>query len=301
MPVLPPFDLLHHLVGRTVANNSPELQAQLQSVVCSWPVSGEYGPGSRILYYVFVATCVLARKTVWLRNACLAAALILPAIAAVHGILLASLHRDGAVDMDIYGAFQICSIGILTAPATVRLSNTYFNNPGRNVLFVWTMLLLAGLIALTVEFFRSQTAPCIDDGHGQPLYRGTPFPYGDAMCGMVCTVEDGPSSPMRDGSADNIYVVPAPNILSFGAATLVSAACCIPGALSMVTTYHKILQTNWSRRFGGPDADEVISGTNGATVGGMKTVNNGIGRLLSVVEIPVVRDDPSPFEKTLSS
>ena len=46
--------------------------------------------------------------------------------------------------MDIYGAFQICSIGILTAPATVRLSNTYFNNPGRNVLFVWTILLMAG-------------------------------------------------------------------------------------------------------------------------------------------------------------
>jgi len=105
---------------------------------------------------------------------------------------------------------------------------------------------------------------------------------------MICSVEHGPFSPMRDGSADNIYVVPAPYILSFGAATLVSAACCIPGALSMVTTYHKILKTNWSQRFGGPDADEVISGTNGATVGGMKTVNSVIERLLSVVEIPVV-------------
>ncbi len=50
----------------------------------------------------------------------------------------------GAVDLDIYGAFQLCTIGILTAPATVRLSNTYFNNPGRNVLFIWTMLVLAG-------------------------------------------------------------------------------------------------------------------------------------------------------------
>jgi hypothetical protein len=28
--------------------------------------------------------------------------------------------------MDIYGAFQLCAIGILTAPATVRLSRTYF-------------------------------------------------------------------------------------------------------------------------------------------------------------------------------
>ena len=128
----------------------------------------------------------------------------------------------------------------------------------------------------------------MDDGHGQPLYRGTPFPYDNTTCGMVCSVDQGPFSPMRGGSADNIYVVPGPFVFSFGAATLVSAACCIPGALSMVTTYHKILQTNWSKRFGGPDADEIISGTNGATEGGMKTVNTVIGRLLSVVEIPVV-------------
>lgn len=46
--------------------------------------------------------------------------------------------------MDIYGALQMCSIGILTASATARLSKTYFNNPGRNVLFVWTVLVVAG-------------------------------------------------------------------------------------------------------------------------------------------------------------
>jgi len=110
-----------------------------------------------------VAACVLARKSEWLRNACLAAALIFPATAAIHAIVIASLHVDGtahlnqthsrllvantvsgAIDLDVYGAFQLCTIGILTAPATVRLSKTYFNNPGRNVLFVWTMLVLAG-------------------------------------------------------------------------------------------------------------------------------------------------------------
>lgn len=111
-----------------------------------------------------MAACVLARKSEWLRNACLAAALIFPATAAIHAIVIASLHVDGrashlhstpcllswsnvptgAIDLDVYGAFQLCTIGILTAPATVRLSKTYFNNPGRNVLFVWTMLVLAG-------------------------------------------------------------------------------------------------------------------------------------------------------------
>lgn len=46
--------------------------------------------------------------------------------------------------MDIYGAFQACCIGVLAAPITVKLSKTYFNDPGRNTIFLWTILLLAG-------------------------------------------------------------------------------------------------------------------------------------------------------------
>jgi hypothetical protein len=272
----------------------------------------------------------------------LAAALILPAIAAIHGIVLAALHVDGtalsvclpfnyqsltvqcsgAVDMDIYGVFQICTIGILTAPASVRLSKTYFNLAGRNVLFIWTMLVVAGehppwptgapcsstltttgLLALTVEFFRAHSSPCTDDGSGQPLYSGSEFPYGNTTCGLVCSVNRGPHSPMREGSADNIYVVPAPYALTFGAATLIAAACCVPGILSMVSIWDKVVRTNWAKQFGDPDADLVIEGTNGATVGGMKTVNEVIRRLLSVVEIPVVRNSrnlsPTSFQKTL--
>ncbi|KAK4034176.1 hypothetical protein C8A01DRAFT_49373 [Parachaetomium inaequale] len=260
---------------------------ELQQVICSWPLSGQYGVGSRLLYYVLVAACVLARKSEWLRNACLAAALIFPAIAAIHAIVLAALHVDDAIDMDIYGALQLCSIGVLTAPATVRLSKTYFNNPGRNVLFIWTALMLAGLLALTVEFFRSNSKPCTDDGFGRPLYRGSDFPYDETTCGLICAVGNGPYSPMRDGSADNIYVVPAPYILNFGAATLIAAASCVPGILSMVSIWNKIAKTNWRKQFGAPDVDEVIEGTNGATVKGMKSVNNVIRRLIGFVEVPV--------------
>lgn len=49
-----------------------------------------------------------------------------------------------AVDMDIYGAFQLCSIGILAAPVTVMMSQTYFNDPGRNTIFLWVLLILIG-------------------------------------------------------------------------------------------------------------------------------------------------------------
>ncbi|KAL2169366.1 hypothetical protein VTG60DRAFT_6140 [Thermothelomyces hinnuleus] len=283
MPVLSPPSSLEILVGRTVANASDPEPLQ---VVCSWPLSGQYGGGSRILYYVLVAACVLARKTEWLRNACLAAALIFPATAAIHAIVLASLHTDDAIDMDIYGALQMCSIGILTAPATVRLSRTYFNNPGRNVLFVWTVLVVAGLLALTVEFFRTEAKDC-RDSNGGPVYHLDNFPGNTKQnCSLVCE-EGNPFSPMRTGSADNINLVPKPYYLTFGAATLVAAASCVPGILSMVSIWNKIAKLNWSKQFGTPDVDEVIEGTNGATPRGMKSVNDVIRRLLSVVEIPV--------------
>jgi hypothetical protein len=74
----------------------------------------------------------------------LAAALLFPAVSSIHAICLSALHIPGAVDMDVYGAFQLCAIGILAAPVTVRLSTTYFFDPGRNIIFLWTILVLAG-------------------------------------------------------------------------------------------------------------------------------------------------------------
>lgn len=55
-----------------------------------------------------------------------------------------SLVGLGAVDMDIYGTFQLCAIGILAGPVTAKLSRTYFNDPSRNLIFLFTGLVLAG-------------------------------------------------------------------------------------------------------------------------------------------------------------
>ncbi|KAK1246591.1 hypothetical protein MKX08_000393 [Trichoderma sp. CBMAI-0020] len=263
-------------------------------VVCAWPVSGQYGPGSRILYYVLIAACVFARKAEWIKNACLAAALLFPAVAAVHGIVLAALHRDEAVDMDVYGAFQLCSIAILVAPMTVRLSETYFNTRGRNTIFLWAGLILAGLLSLSVEFYRIQAYSCHEDGHGNPVSNNpSKFPYGDdTTCGLRCSVKDGPSSPMRQGSANNIYVIPVPRILTFGTATLLAAGCCVHTIVWMASMTDKVFDKWMSRlRIGlGADdtpVDETISGTNGATKKSMRGVNSGIRYFLSVVAIPV--------------
>ncbi|PGH28069.1 hypothetical protein AJ80_00325 [Polytolypa hystricis UAMH7299] len=290
MPALSMTSLPNAIATANATSHNPALQ-----VVCAWPVSGQYGPGTRVLYYMLIAACVLARKAVWLRNASLAAALLFPAVAAVHGIVLAAIHVDGAVDMDVYGAFQLCSIAILAAPVTVRLSQTYFHAPGRNTIFLWTGLILAGLLSLTVEFFRIRTVDCTHDDAGNAVsLNPREFSYETTTCGLTCSSEKGkgPFSPLREGSANEIYVIPAPDKLTFGTATLIAAACCIPAILSLAFMWTKILELNWKMRFSdeyGDEAriDEPIEGTNGATVGMMGRVNGLIRLFLSVVEIPV--------------
>ncbi|KAF3761636.1 hypothetical protein M406DRAFT_357810, partial [Cryphonectria parasitica EP155] len=234
MPALP----LHLVSNSSLPLNSTTINgtaAETLQVVCAWPVSGQYGPGTRYLYYVLVAACVLGRGSEWLRDACLAAALLLPAVAALHGIVLATVHVDGAVDMDVYGAFQLCAIGVLAGPVTVRISKTYFNTPGRNLIFLWTGMILSGLLSLTVEFFRADPVSCRTDD----------FKYGEnGTCGLTCSTDKGPYSPLRGGSQNNIYVIQAPDILGFGTATLLAAACCIPAILSLVSMWNKILKLN---------------------------------------------------------
>ncbi|KAI1658788.1 hypothetical protein F4813DRAFT_356270 [Daldinia decipiens] len=299
MPALPSTLLLNTIAGRNgtlesaivLASNATNAANtdEIVQVICAWPVSGQYGPGSRVLYYVLVAACVFARKAEWLRNACLAAALIFPAVAALHGIVLAAVHVDTAVDMDIYGAFQFCSIGILAAPLSVRISRTYFENPGRNIIFLWTGIVLAGLLSLIVEFFRTTTSPCTHDesGHPIPLHDYKNFPYENAFCNLTCSIDKGPSSPLRQGATNEIYVIPAPSRLAFNAVTLLAAACCIPAVLSLVSMWNKILEINWKSRFGPAKGDQLIEGTNGATVETMSKVNHVVRLFLSTLEVPL--------------
>ncbi|KAI1056273.1 hypothetical protein LB507_002334 [Fusarium sp. FIESC RH6] len=277
--------VLEAVAPRAVNDTTEALQ-----VICAWPVSGQYGTGTRVLYYVLIATCLVAKKKEWLVNPCLAAALVLPAVAAIHGIVLTAMHNPDAVDMDIYGAFQLCAIGILAAPVTVMMSKTYFNDPGRNTIFLWTFLLLIGLLSMTIEFYRIETHDCTTDASGNPVSpNASNFNYTDGNnCGLICSTQDGPRSSMRGGSADNIYVIPAPHTLTFGAATLLAAACCVHAVLCLVSMWDRVLEINWRRRFGRQqEEEEETTEDGGSNKGVMKKVNDTIGFYLKILAVPV--------------
>ncbi|KAI9678524.1 MAG: hypothetical protein M1822_007467 [Bathelium mastoideum] len=150
-----------------------------------------------------------------------------------------------------------------------------------------------GLLSLTVEFYRINPSPCTHDDFGNPISpNAAQFPYDlQPSCGLICNVTAGPFSPMRQGSANNIYIVPAPQELTPNTATLFAAACCIPAILSLISMWNKILIINWKARFGNwseeARMDELIEGTNGATIGRMMGVNNVVRLFLSVIEVPV--------------
>jgi hypothetical protein len=144
---------------------------------------------------------------------------------------------------------------------------------------------------MTVEFYRIETHPCTINASGHPVSsNAADFQYVEGNnCNLICSVQDGPSSPMRGGSANNIYVIPAPHTLTFGTATLLAAACCIHAVLCLVSMWDRVLEINWKKRFAHKDDDVAseVSEDGGANTGVMKKVNQTIGFFLRILAIPV--------------
>lgn len=108
-----------------------------------------------------------------------------------------------------------------------------------------------GLLSLTVEFCRTKTHPCPYDDSGQPTSTNPHlFNYNNPpSCKITCSIAQGPFSGIRQGSANNIFLVPAPERITFGMGTLFSAGCCIPPVLYLVYMWIKILKNNWTQAF----------------------------------------------------
>lgn len=160
----------------------------------------------------------------------------------------------------------------------------------------------SGLLSLVVEFFRVNTSSCPTDDNGNPTSLKN-FPYGNITCGLTCDTIQGPFSPLRKGSANNIYVIPAPQKLTVDTATLFAAGCCIPAILSLPSMWNKILEINWKDRFGnrnkeeepkqpseekdGAELRQSKTAVEASKNADLKKMNEVIRFFLTAVEIPV--------------
>ena len=94
MVVFPPL-LARNGVRINTNFTYPESTPPTFLVMCAYPLSGLYGPGIRYLYYGLVAVCIFARRHKWLQEPCLAAALLFPALASIHAIIMARYSDSG--------------------------------------------------------------------------------------------------------------------------------------------------------------------------------------------------------------
>lgn len=142
---------------------------------------------------------------------------------------------------------------------------------------------------MTIEFYRIETHSCSTDASGNPVSpNASKFHYIEGNnCNLTCSTQNGPSSPMRGGSANNIYVIPAPHTLTFGTATLLAAACCVHAVLCLISMWDRVLEINWRRRFGKQNHDAASEDDESANKGVMKKVNDTIGFFLRILAIPV--------------
>lgn len=142
-------------------------------------------------------------------------------------------------------------------------------------------------VALCVEFYRVTPVDCNRDNAGNFVnLTAANFQYGTTNCGMRCSVQAGPFSPLRSGATSEIFVIPAPTRLTYNAAMLLAAGFCIPAILSLIFTWDKILEINWKRREPSEQLNEMIEGAD-ITGRELKNISNTVRKFLSVIEVPL--------------
>lgn len=151
---------------------------------------------------------------------------------------------------------------------------------------MWTILVLMGLLALCVEFYRVTPTDCSVNFDINAHRGSADFLKQQPKCNITCSEALGPHSPLRGGAAADVFVIPVPHVLTFNAAMLLAAGFCIPGILSLIFTWDKVLEANWKRRRPVEELDARIQGAN-MTVGEMRNINDLVRSFLTVIEIPL--------------
>jgi hypothetical protein len=118
-----------------------------------------------------------------------------------------------------------------------------------NLLLEVLPMTFTGLFSLAIEFFRASPVHCVHDDSGEVISDPGSFPYGGASCSLRCSLELGPWSSIRAGSAIDINVVPAPTKLRFGACILLSIVCCIYSSMPLFAMGLNALESAKMRRW----------------------------------------------------
>ncbi|KAJ7807312.1 hypothetical protein B0H14DRAFT_1538972 [Mycena olivaceomarginata] len=187
------------------------------SVICAYPLSGQYGPGARFSLYILLLACILWRKQTVVLNLGLGAVLFTGLVGAVHGVALGAVSGLGSnkdvLDFDVFGAAYICTMCLGVVPGLLILgAGTLTPHATPTIVLGWYALMLAGEIGVTAAVFRAQTRvpnvgliprgfPCVDAAGANVTH--VAFVLGETDRHLPCM--DVPTLPLRQGQAA-VYV-----------------------------------------------------------------------------------------------
>ncbi|KAJ7797500.1 hypothetical protein B0H14DRAFT_2531040 [Mycena olivaceomarginata] len=184
------------------------------SVICAYPLSGQYGPGARFSLYILLLACILWRKQTVVLNLGLGAVLFTGLVGAVHGVALGAVRSNKDVlDFDVFGAAYICTMCLGVVPGLLILgAGTLTPHATPTIVLGWYALMLAGEIGVTAAIFRAQTRvpnvgliprgfPCVDAAGANVTH--VAFVLGETDCHLPCM--DNPTLPLRQDQAA-VYV-----------------------------------------------------------------------------------------------
>ncbi len=158
---------IQHVVQRTLSENGYEMR-----VFCIYPLSGQYGPLPRVLYYVLLLAGLLWRGHPWIAVVYLGVAMSYSAATAVHAFALIARYRwrtypddvptaqmsaSEVGDVDIMPVWAILSTaGIMLTPL-LNWSSTVHHSRRKAVLLAWGALIFIALVAIFPAGIRARS------------------------------------------------------------------------------------------------------------------------------------------------
>ena len=165
--LLPPETHTTDPEGWIVANNP---HFNLQWIQCSYPISGQYGPTPRYVYYCLVVIAVLLRSRTWIATAITASVMTFSGVAAVHALVLVCIRQRllsfGSWSVEIYSnhtwylpvlpqvwdtdgdaVTAIVGVAFLVLAPMQIYSSTFQRSDAKAILFSWSLLLLIGIVS----------------------------------------------------------------------------------------------------------------------------------------------------------
>lgn len=136
----------HALAPRDIIEPSNLPRGHNDTVVCVFPISGQYGLLPRVLYYVTLVFAIVGRHQTWLVLGALASALSYAGAASIHMIALVGSNKKPIYDLDILPVWAILTTGCLAFAALVNWSSTIRQSNSRVVFILWGALVGAGCL-----------------------------------------------------------------------------------------------------------------------------------------------------------